>query len=179
MLRAITEGSRQLILSLDLMRLVFALSLALVASALAKPPEAVLEELRQPPPRPLITRADQLPPSIRGVLARTFDQTVLFIADAGGPYQESCSVIVTGAYKPLPSRRLRFAFPTNRYFIVYYEAGVYGHSANALVFSRHAIGAPKFVWGGAEPVMDPANTPAALVRRIDRGKLMDDLEIMW
>jgi hypothetical protein len=157
-----------------------ALLIAFAATAVAKPPATVLEELQRSERRPVWTRADQLPVSLRSALAKTFEQKRLFVADARAPYQDSCSVIVVGSnYKPLPNRRLQFAFATDRYFVVYYEQGGYGHSADVLVFSRPAAGASKFIWGGAEAVMDPARTPAELVGRIQRGKLMDDLAYIW
>jgi hypothetical protein len=155
--------------------LLFALA---ASAALAKLPVAFLADLPTADVQQVSTRVDQLPHPIRRALATTFHQKALFIADAGRPFQETDVVLTKPGDKPLPFRRLQFAFPTSKYFVVYYESGGYGRSVAALVFSRPVLGTSKFIWGGVE-LADPAKTLSELIRRIQHRKFMDHLPFIW
>ena len=84
----------------------------------AKAPTEVVADLPTADTRDIYTRVAQLPPSLRRALTKTFHQRELFIADAGQPVQETDVIIATRGYKPLPTRRLEFAFRTRSFWIV-------------------------------------------------------------
>jgi hypothetical protein len=124
----------------------------------------------------VLTRVAQLPSPLGDALARTFRKDTLSLADAGRPFRGDC-VVIEEAEARLPSRRLRFAFRTSRFYVVHYEAGGYESAAKTLVFSYPSRGSIPLVWGGVS--WAPAKTPAELIDRIRRGKLMDEPRTIW
>ena len=121
----------------------------------AKAPTEVVADLPTADTRNIYTRVAQLPPSLRRALTKTFHQRELFIPDAGQPVQETDVIIATRGYKPLPTRRLEFAFRMRSFWIVYYSSWGYEHASTALVFSYSRA---RFVWGGVE--FEPSRSAA-------------------
>jgi hypothetical protein len=151
-----------------------------VAPAAAKAPAKVVDDLSRARATDVATRVAQLPKPLRTALAKSFRQRALFIADAGQPFQVTDFIIIRPGQKELPFRRLIFAFRADRHFLVYYQMGGYGQSLSALVFSAPIRGRCEFIWGGVELDYEkPAKTPADLIRRIVRHKLMDHLPFYW
>lgn len=151
-----------------------------VAPVLGKVPDAIKEELTTKPITQIMLQTDHLPVELRVALASSFNQKELFLANAGASFQETDAVVVEAGSKPLPARRLLFAFRTGPYYVVYYESGGYGLAASALVFSAAASGHYSLLWGGVERDYDKlARTPNELIERIARDKLLDNRAFVW
>ncbi|HEV2841991.1 MAG TPA: hypothetical protein VGW39_11745 [Chthoniobacterales bacterium] len=160
-----------------LLLIVTLLLAAAPCSTEAKAPPQVLQDLVTADLRHVVTRVSDFPAPIRRAFASALRQRKLFISDAGQPFQDTDFIIVEPGHKSLPTRRLRFAFRTNRFFIVHYEAGGYESAAKTLVFSYPKSGLSRYMWGGVD--WNPSNTPAELIRQIHRNKVMDDLPYIW
>jgi hypothetical protein len=154
--------------------------LAITPKILPAVPKQILSDLAGTRQFQKLQTKHALPPTIRRELARCFKQKSLDLADAGMPFAQT-DFAVRRADKPLlPTRRLLFAFGTQRHFVVYYESNAVGLGANALIFRILPAGDARFLWGGVEPdYANLAKSPRHLVDRLRREKLIDNQPFMW
>ena len=145
----------------------------------ARVPTSLSKNLCQAHPLGIIKRKDGLPQSIRSALTRAFQEREFSIADPTEDFQRTDFVTVETGRKPLPTRRLLFAFKTAEHFVVYYESSNMGLGANALIFSN-SESRPRLVWGGVEPDYNKlAKTPGELMNRICKERLISDRRFLW
>ena len=120
-----------------------------------------------------------MPGSLRRALAKTFEQSKLWMANPKEPMNE-----VRGFYMGLPGekrpdRRLILGFETDRFFYVYYEQA-HPWSAAALVFAKAPDIKKPLIWGGADIRMPPYDrTREQLRTRILKNRLDDSKKFFW
>jgi hypothetical protein len=143
-------------------------------------PASIMRDLVSTRSPRVAVKSGDLPKDVQNALARTFQQKKLKLADAGEPFQRTDLVTIRPGEKLLPRRRLLFGFGTSQHFVVYYESSSVGLGANALVYSTAKPGSARLVWGGVEVDHDNlAKDPDQLIRRLRRGKLIDDQPFIW
>jgi hypothetical protein len=138
---------------------------------LASPPKAIVSDLAEVSLNQGITSVPELPPKLKGALAKTFGQRTLYL---GNPNEPLGDEILVAGRPHYPDRRLIFAFQTPKYYVVYVEYRPPAVHASALVFGKTKAESLPFVWGGVDMRMPPfAKSPGKLAKLIRAGKLRE------
>jgi hypothetical protein len=154
-------------------------ALALSAHALGGPPKAVIEDLGRFQVSREFRSVRAMPYLLRHALAKTFEQSKLWMANPKEPMNEMRGFYVGLPNEKRPERRLIVGFETDRFFYVYYEQA-HPWSASALVFSKVRDNKKPLLWGGADIRMPPYDrTPGQLRNRILKNRLDDSKNFFW
>jgi hypothetical protein len=163
------------------MRVIFPFCLAILIATdltIAAVPAAVMEDISKPRISQTFNSVSMMPPPLKRALADVFNQRTLELANPSAKLRGTSLITEKNGRLP-PMRRLRFAFETDRHYVVYYELGHPWRAASALVFSKNERGGVKFLWGGADIDPNYARNPQELASRIRQHKLRDDLRFVW